>query len=452
MNNDNIGLDALFSDNNFDLFGTPSQDTWDPGFDAERRLVLTQLGPYQKLFVRPQKFTPRFYHTVYHLPVEEWSLVIETVLYGGFCTVNTNVSIHFQVTFNYAQRNLEALNNLNQQVKDSYQGLILDIVDGELRGGAKDGDWILTGMAPMERKIEDLINETLLLRHIQCRTLCALRPEFKQLPDNQAELDGNFAQEAVYLNVLKKNFEFREKHNQELFRQNEELENQRLQHKQKQLEKMQQDDAIERQQLALQAENARHLLEEQERQLAEEYEIKSRLHAQKVAHEKKLRELEQEAELQTVLNQQPKQHELEWQMLANKIQHNNRLKEQELEAEIRLNTLQQTKWHEAKAQLLHDKIQQEERLKQQELEAELREQETYQREKQKIQQQLEAEKIQHQTKLKEMQLEAERKELELLAEASKHKESYLHREIEWLVLDKQRAELARAIRDTKMNE
>jgi hypothetical protein len=143
---------------------------------------------------------------------------------------------------------------------------------------------------------------------------------------------------------------------------------------------------------------------------------------------------------------------LELQLLANKIQHDSRLKEQELDAEIKLYEVQQSKWHIAKEQLLVDKIRQEERLKQQELIAEIREQETYQREKQKIQESLEAEKIQHQTKLKEMQLDAERKELELLAEASKYKENYLHREIEWLVLDKQRAELARAIRETKASD
>jgi hypothetical protein len=443
-------MDAWLTETNFDVFNASEQDFWDPGFDGERRVVLSRLGPYTRLFLRPQKFIRRFFHNVYPLPVDEWTLRMETVLYSGFCTIQTHLNIHFQATFNYAQRNMEALAEINQHIKNSYEGLIQDIVDGELRS-TKDGNWILTGLAGLEKKIENLINETLLLRHIQCRTTCALKPFFEELSDDEA-LDGNFAQETVYLNVLKKNFEFREKHNQELFRQNEELESQRLQHKQKQLEKMQQEDEIQRQQLALQAENARRLLEVQEKQLLEEYEIKSRLHTQKLAHEKQLRELEQSAEIKSMLEQQPKQQELELRLLSNKIQHDARLKEQELDAEIKIFEIQQTKWHQAKEQLQADKIRQEERLKQQELEAEIREQETYQREKQKIQARLEAEKIQHQTKLKEMQLEAERKELELLAEASKYKENYLHREIEWLVLDKQRAELTRAIRETKVSD
>lgn len=450
MSGDNSLLDAWLTEAPFDLLNASRQEIWDPGFDAERRIVLSKFGPYSRLYVHPQAFIPRFFHTVYPLPVEEWSLTMETSLYSGFCTLQTHLNIHFQATFRYAQRNREALAKINQQIKSSYEGLIRDIVDGELRS-TRDGNWILTGLAALEKKIENLINETLLLKHIQCRTTCALKPLFEELSDDEM-LDGKFAQETVYLNVLKKNFEFREKHTQELFRQNEELELQRLQHKQKQLEKKQQEDEIQRQQLALEAENVRHLLEDQEKQLVEEYDIKSRLHTQKLAYEKQLRELEQSTEIQTMLEQQPKQQALELQLLTDKIQHDTRLKEQELDAEIKMFEIQQTKWHQAKAQMQADKIKQEERLKQQELEAEIREQETYQREKQKIQERLEAEKIQHQTKLKTMQLDAERKELELLSEASKYKESYLHREIEWLVLDKQRAELTRAIREAKNSD
>lgn len=451
MENDNLTLDAwVAGDTAFDIFGSPEQGVWDPGFDAERRIVLAKLGPYTKLFLRPATFIPRFYHTIYPVPVEDWQIAMETALYGGFCTVQTHLNIHFQATFNYAQRNIEALANINQQIKISYEGLIRDIVDGELHS-TKDGDWVMTGLTDLEKKIENFINETLLLKHIQCRTTCVLKPVFQELTDDD-RLDGKFAQETVYFNVLKKNFEFREKHSQELFRQNEELEAQRLQHKQKQLEKMRQEDEIERQQLALQAENARRLLEEREKQLAEEYELKSRLHTQKLEHEKKLREMEQLTEIESLLEQQPKQQELELQLMSNKLQHETRIKQQQLEAEIKALEFEQNRREVAKEKLLADSIKLQERMKQQELQAEIREQETYQREKQKIQERLEAEKIEHQTKIKEMQLDAERKELELLAEASKYKENYLHREIEWLVLDKQRAELTRAIREIKPSD
>ena len=95
---------------------------------------------------------------------------------------------------------------------------------------------------------------------------------------------------------------------------------------------------------------------------------------------------------------------------------------------------------------------QEQRLKQLELEAELKEQEIHQLERQKIQEKMEAEKLEHQQRLHQMQLEAEIKELELRAESTKSKDEYLRREIEWLVLDKQRAELTRSIREASKGD
>ncbi|MCX7097274.1 MAG: hypothetical protein NTV43_05135 [Methylococcales bacterium] len=51
-----------------------------------------------------------------------------------------------------------------------------------------------------------------------------------------------------------------------------------------------------------------------------------------------------------------------------------------------------------------------------------------------------------------MQLEAKIKELELRAEATNNKAAYLRREIEWLVLGKQRAALMRPIWETGKEE
>jgi hypothetical protein len=65
---------------------------------------------------------------------------------------------------------------------------------------------------------------------------------------------------------------------------------------------------------------------------------------------------------------------------------------------------------------------------------------------------LEAKKIEHQNRLHQMQLDAEINELELRAEATRNKDEYLRREIEWLVLDKQRAELSRSIREASQGD
>ena len=418
------------------------QTCWDPGFDAERRVVVSKLGPYHKLFERPQNFIPRFFHRVYSLPIDDWHLTTKTRLYGGFCTMTTELQIHFQPTLKYVERNIDALPELNRQIKTSYESVIKDIVNAEL-SHLKDGLWVHTGLAEMERQIESVINETLILKHIQCRGICALTPAFEELTDD-AKLDGRFTQESIYLNVMQKNFEFREKQSQELFRQEEELELQHLEHKQKQLETINQEDEIQRQKQALEAEMIKRRLEEQEEQRIEQYAIETRLHAEKTNHETHLKEIELTAETQSQKEKQIRQQQLELQKQAHQLEHDRLLKELQRDAETREYEQQRIQWLQGKEH--------EQRLKQQELEAELKEQESHQLERQKIQERLAAEKIEHQNRIHQMQLEAEIKELELRAEATKNKDEYLRREIEWLVLDKQRAELTRSIREASQDD
>jgi len=409
---------------------------WDPGFDPERRVVVSSLGPYHKLFERPQHFIPRFFHRVYALPIDDWHLTTKTRLYSGFCSMTAELQLHFQPTLNYVERNIDALPEVNQQIKTSYESVIKDIVNAEL-SHLKDGLWVQTGLGEMERKIESVINETLILKHVQCRTICALTPVFEELTDEE-KLDGRFTQEAIYLNVMQRNYEFREKQTQELFRQEKELELLRLEHKQKLLETINQEDEIQRQKQALEAETIKRRLEEQEAQRKEQHAIETRLHVEKTKHETHLKEIELAAEIQYQKEMQIRQQQLELQKQAQQLEHARLLKELQRDAETREYEKERIQWLQGKEQ--------EQRLKQLELEAELKEQEIHQLERQKIQEKMEAEKIEHQNRIHQMQLEAEIKELELRAEATKNKDEYLRREIEWLVLDKQRAELTRSIR------
>ena len=415
---------------------------WDPGFDAERRVVVSKLGPYHKLFERPQNYIPRFFHRVYSLPIGEWHLTTKTRLYGGFCAMTTELQIHFQSTLKYIERNIDSLPEVNRHIKTSYESVIKDIVNAEL-SHLKDGSWVQTGLSEMERQVESVINETLILRHIQCRAICVLNPAFEELTGDE-KIDGRFTQESIYLNVMQKNFEFREKQNQELFRQEEELEFLRLEHKQKLLETINQEDEIQRQKQGLEAEAIKRQLEEQETQRIEQHIIEMRLQVEKTNHEMHLKEIELAAEMQFQKEKQIRQQQLELQKRAQQLEHERLLKELQRDAETREYEQQRIQWLQGKEQ--------EQRLKQLELEAELKEQEIHQLERQKIQERLEAEKIEHQNRIHKMQLEAEIKELELRAEATKNKDEYLRREIEWLVLDKQRAELTRSIRDASQSD
>jgi hypothetical protein len=448
------------------------------------------------LFERPQGFIPRFFHRVYPLLIDEWDLTIKTKLYDGFCTLTTQLQIHFPPTINYIEKNTDALPDVNGRIRRTYERVIKDIVNAELIY-LKDGAWVNAGLMATERQIESLINETLLLKHIQCRTICELSAVFAELTDEE-KLDGRFTQESVYLNVMQRNFEFREKQAQELFRQEDELELLRLEHKQKQLEAINQDDLLQRQKQVLESEAIKRQLEEQESQRIEQHAIEMRLQVEKANHERELKEIELAAEIQyqkdrqmleqqLELNRQAKQleqealrteqHALEMRLQEEKSNHELQLKEIELAAEIQYQKdkqlLEQKLDLQRQAQQLeHERIvkelqrdaevkdfeqehlqylietEQKQRLKQIDLDAELKQQEISQRERQKNQEKLEAIKLEHEDRLHKMHLEAEIKEVALRAEATKSKDEHLRREIEWLVLDRQRAELTRSIRET----
>lgn len=366
---------------------------WDPGFDGESRVVLAKLGPFYRLFEYPPKFFPRFYHQVFPLPIAEWQIAVATTLYGGLCTIDARLTIHFQATFNYAVKNPDALGQINAHVKSSYEGVVMTAVDAELRK-LRDAGWIEAGLGDTERRIEQLLNETLIVKHIKCRAVCSLVPTFADLDQFASGLDGRFIQEAAYLAILQKHFQFKEKQALEHARQEQALELERMEHEFK-LHELQQ-----------------HKLFAQKQHSSDQFSIEAKLHEEKINHAKRLQSIEQAAELQHQLEQQARQQEIERQLHAKKLAHEAMLREKSLEAE---------------------RVAQEIQLQRQ----------------QKLEEQLEAERIEHQSRLKEMQLQAEIKELELRVEVTKNKDAYLHRQIEWLVLDKQRAELSRAIKEAE---
>ncbi len=404
MSSDLSPFDAWLNEASL-AFNEPGQDFWDPGFDGESRVVSSRIGPYRKLFLCPPKFIPRFYHSIYPLPIEDWHLSVRTELYGGLCTIDAHLTVHFQATFRYVERNPDALPDVNAHIKTNYEGLISTAADAELRT-LRDGYWIQAGLTDVERQIENVINETLVLKQIKCRTMCALKPTFVEMPD-ESSLDGRFMQESVYLNIVKKNFEFREKQSRERLRQEEQLERERL----KQLDQV---NELKKLKLIQESENIKRLLKEQGKQNIEQYAIEADLHAEKIKHETRLREIEKAAEIEFQKKQALREMELERKLQEERLAHEALMKQKEHQVDYQVQ----------EAELL---------------------------EKQKVEEQLEAARIAHQTRLREMQLLAEIKELELRVEVTKNKDQYLHRQIEWLVLDKQRAELTRAIKEAEQD-
>ncbi len=391
-------------------------EAWDPVFDADRQLVLTKMGPYWKLFLRPEGFVKRFYHLVYPMPVENWCVTEQVKLYDGFCTIAVTLDIRFQATLKYARSNMDMLSDLNGHIKTAYEDLLINLIHKELLK-LSDGAWVQKGLADIEKKISLAASEMLILQNIQSQVLCILKPSFEEFPDVQ------LAQENVYLCVLKKSFELNDAQREELFRQEQEIEQQKLEHKQKQLDQFNRDAELERLRQAQNALNKKLLLEEQEKQLQEQFEIEQRLHAEKVRHENSLKEITLEADLQEQQKHEARLRIAEQKTHMESLAHQAKLKAKELEADIAKYETQQARWRESKDKIHTQQIAFEQRQKQLEFEAEV-----------------------------ENQKRREQKRLELKKENYKHrKESdvYLRREIELLEREKQHLERQLATNESK---
>ncbi|GAB6141328.1 hypothetical protein JCM14076_20570 [Methylosoma difficile] len=413
-----------------------SQDIWDPGFDGERRLVISSLGVYKRVFARPQNFTPLFFHRIYPLLIENWQLSFDTPLYGGFCTLTAELHIIFQATIAFAKRNIEAAPDFNAHIKAHFQGLVEDIVRAELLK-INDCQWLENGLAATEKQIAAAINEILITRAIQCRTHCLLKPTFAELTETSG-IDERFSHSAVYLQVMKKNFEFRQQKDAELFMQQEASEKRRVEHQQALLEVINWEAELERKKQILAAEASQRELEQQKSLNIEQFAIQYGLHRDQVDHENELKAYEQQKAAELLKGQQLIQQQTELDMQAKQLEHDLLLKKKQREAELQC-------FEQNRLQLLQAK-EQEEQIKQLEIQAKLKEEEIQEIERLKLEERLEAEKINHQARIMEMQMAAEMQALEIRAEATQNKDKFLRREIEWLVLDKQRAELTRAIK------
>ncbi|MGZ5025650.1 MAG: hypothetical protein ACXWE9_00640 [Methylobacter sp.] len=391
-------------------------ETWEPVFDADRQLVHSKLGPYRKLFLRPEGFVKRFYHHIHPLPIENWLVTQQIKLYDGFCTINVSLDIRFQASLKYALGNIDILPDINHHIKKTYKDLLINLINKELLS-LSDGSWVQKGVSDIEKKISLGVSELLILQHIQSQTQCTLKPIFEDFPDVQ------LAQESVYLCVLKRSFEFNDTKREELFRQEQEIEKQKLEHKQKLLEQLNRDAELERSMQAQEALNKKLLLEEQEKQLLEQFEIERRIHTEKVKHENTLKEITLEASLQEQQKREASLRLAEQQAHLEALAHQAKLKEQELEADIAKFENQQAKWREAKDKAHAQQIAFEQRQKQLEFDTDVA------NEKRREQQRL------------EMQQES----------YTRRKESdvYLRREIELLALEKQRLELQLAIKGAK---
>jgi len=416
MNSSRTEIDKWFIDGSLAINELGLSELWEPVFDVDRQLVHTKIGPYSRLFLHPEGFVKRFYHHVYPLPVENWRVTRQIKLYDGFCTMDVALDIRFQATLKYALSNRDILPDINTHIKTAYEDLLINLINKELVN-LSDGAWVQKGISDIEKKISLAASEMLIVQNIQSQILCTLKPSFEEFPNVQ------LPKENVYLYVLKKSFEVDDAKREELFRQEQEIEQQQREHKQRQLDQLNRDAELERLKQAQDASNKKRLFEEKQHQLQEQFDIERRLHAEQVKHENSLKEITLEADLQEQQKQETRLRMAEQQTLMASLAHQAKLKAQELEADIAKYELQQAKWRESKNTIHSQQLAIEKRQQQLEFDADI-----------------------------ESQKHREQQRLELQQQSyNKNKESdiYLRREIELLALEKQRLELQLAIKAAK---
>lgn len=270
---------------------------WDPGFEGDRRIVILQLGPFQHIFRRPRKFNKHFYHRVYDLNVEDWTVAWDITLLSGFCTVHSELSLRFQATIQYAKQHADRLPDINNHIKSNYLGLIKDATEKELIN-SEDKDLVSSGFEEIETKIETLINETLIEQDIQCRTQCRLDPSFKEInEDDVISSSGHFRHDQMVLQFIRRNYELQNQQNNERYQQQCEEERAKLEHEEKLLKQSNRDVELGKLKESQVTEKVKAKLEEEERRQRERQDSEKRLQTERLKHESRLKELELEAEL-----------------------------------------------------------------------------------------------------------------------------------------------------------
>jgi hypothetical protein len=198
-------------------------DDWEAGFEGDRHIVVSRLGPFARVFRRPQGFVKRFYHRSYALGIIDWDIPIEPLKLEPVCTIAASLSIRFQPTIQYARQHLEFLPTLDRHIKTSHEALIRDRVEQELTIMESDPHWLEAGYAHIEKGIERAVRELLAMRDIQCRARCLIQPSFSDVEElNPTAIFPWSKHKAIYLELLRRKHELSERLRQERAAQAEE--------------------------------------------------------------------------------------------------------------------------------------------------------------------------------------------------------------------------------------
>ncbi|HUL13147.1 MAG TPA: hypothetical protein VLU73_13380 [Methylococcaceae bacterium] len=274
-------------------------DHWEAGFEGDRRIVVSRLGPFVRVFPRPKHLVPRFYHNVHELGIQDWALPIEPIKLGSFCTIGASITIRFQPTLRYAREHLEFLPKLHSHIKASHEALLKDAVEQELRKMERDASWLQEGYAHIEKNIECAMNELLAIRNIQCRARCLIEPSFTEIDESDTEALAPWSRhKTIYLALLRRKREASQRIHLETTEQLAKEQRLRLEREAKLLELMRQENELLKARRAEEIAKIQAELTAEETRLAEQRHSEARLREEQIRHDARLREMEMDADFQ----------------------------------------------------------------------------------------------------------------------------------------------------------
>ncbi len=274
-----------------------SEPSWEAGFEGDRRFVVAKFGPFQRVFARPKQYSRRFYHRVYELSIEDWRIPLEPLRLGPLCTIETNLSLRFQPTLKFAREHLDHVADLGAHIRSSYQTLLQDAAEQELRG-LEPAERLDQDTGQVERRIENIVHELLAMREIQCRARCAIEIVFaspENLDEHAATTDSKH--KGVYLELLRRRRETAERLAREHYDQQLQEHRLKLEHEERMMELLKKEAELRRFKQEQETEQVRSELSADELRYTEQIDSEIRLREERIRHEARLRQMELEADL-----------------------------------------------------------------------------------------------------------------------------------------------------------
>lgn len=273
------------------------QGEWDAGFMAGSQVVVSRLGPYQSVFLRPLQYRRRFFHKVFDLPIENWQLPLLQREVGGVCHVEAHLEIRFQPSLAYVQSYPECLPDCGGHIRARFQSLVFDQAELALRG-LEDGEWLVSGCAPVERSLQDAVQVAMAVHHVRCRCHCKILTQF-QITENLDRLTplGRRLQEKYLIQQRQLEDEDKQRLLEKL-QQEQEAHRIQLEHQAKLLELERAAREMERQAQQRASDDLKAKLSEEEARMREQMEHEARRYHEQLQHEQSLQKLKLAGELE----------------------------------------------------------------------------------------------------------------------------------------------------------